>query len=85
MSLLDVILEVPLAELLERVPISQEIKAALLGQPSPLAAPFELVLVQETGNWQRMRDLAQKMQLDEAEVSASYWRAVAWAKDACQA
>jgi c-di-GMP phosphodiesterase len=30
MSLLDVILEVPLAELLERVPISQEIKAALL-------------------------------------------------------
>ncbi len=85
MSLLDVILEVPLAEMLERVPISQEIKAALLGEPSPLSAPFELVLAQETGNWQRMKDLAQQMHLDEEVVSASYWRAVAWAKDACQA
>jgi len=40
MSLLDVILELPLAEMLERVPISQEIKAALLGEPSSLAAPL---------------------------------------------
>jgi c-di-GMP-related signal transduction protein len=84
MSLLDVILEIPLAELLERVPISQEIKAALLGEPSPLAAPFELVLAQESGNWSRMKDLAVQMHLDEEAVSSSYWRAVAWAKDACQ-
>jgi EAL and modified HD-GYP domain-containing signal transduction protein len=85
MSLLDVILELPLAEMLDRVPSAQEIKAALLGEPSPLAAPFELALAQETGNWQRMQDLAQQLHLDEVEVSASYWRAVAWAKDACQA
>ena len=85
MSLLDVILEVPLAELLERVPISQEIKAALLGEPSPLAPSFELALAEETGSWTRCAELAQQMQLDEAAVSASYWRAVAWAKDACQA
>ncbi len=85
MSLLDVILEVPLAEILERVPVSQEIKTALLGQPSPLTASFELVLAQETGNWQRMNDLAQQLQVDQTEISASYWRAVAWAKDACQA
>ena len=85
MSLLDVILEVPLAEMLERVPISHEIKAALLGESSPLAAPFELALAHETGNWQRLQHLAQQMHLDEAEVSATYWRAVARAKDACQA
>ena len=60
-------------------------KAALLGEPSPLAAPFELAPAHETGNWQRMHDLAQQMYLDEAEVSAAYWRAIAWAKDACQA
>ena len=84
MSLLDVILEMPLSEVLERVPISQEIKAALLGEPSPLAAPFELVLAHETGNWARMKELVQQMKLDEEVVSASYWRAVAWAKDACQ-
>ena len=51
MSLLDVILEVPLTEVLERVPISHEIKAALRGEPSPLAPAFELALVQETGYW----------------------------------
>ncbi len=85
MSPLDVILEVPLAEMLERVPISLEIRAALLGEPSPLAAPLELALAQETGNWQRMRDLAQQMKLDETEISACHWRAVTWAKDVCQA
>jgi len=85
MSLLDVILEIPMVEILERVPISQEIKAALLGQPSPLAAPFELALAHETGDWQRMQLVAEQMHLDEAEVSAAYWRAIAWAKDACQA
>ena len=84
MSLLDVILEVPLSEVLERVPISQEIKAALLGEPSPLSVPFDLALAQETGNWDRMRDLALQLHIDEEVVSSLYWRAVAWAKDACQ-
>jgi EAL and modified HD-GYP domain-containing signal transduction protein len=84
MSLLDVILEIPLVELLERVPISQEIKAALLGEPSPLAPAFELVLAQESGNWERLKELALQLHLDEEAVSASYWRAVTWAKDACQ-
>jgi c-di-GMP-related signal transduction protein len=84
MSLLDVILEIPPAELLERVPISQEIQAALLVEPSPLAAPFELVLAQESGNWSRMKYLAVQMHLDEEAKSSSHWRAVAWAKDACQ-
>ena len=84
MSLLDVILEVPLAEILQRVPISQEIKAALLGEPSPLTPAFELALAQESGNWPKLKDLAQKMRLDEEAVSGLYWRAVAWAKDACQ-
>jgi c-di-GMP-related signal transduction protein len=63
--------------MLERVPISKEIKAALVGEPSPLAAPFDLALAQETGNWRRMHDPAQELHLDEVEVSASYWRAVA--------
>jgi EAL and modified HD-GYP domain-containing signal transduction protein len=64
--ILDVILEVPLAEILERVPISHEIKAALLGEPSPLAPSFELALAVETGNWERMHDLAEQMNLEEA-------------------
>ncbi len=84
MSLLDVILEIPRAELLERVPISKEIKSALMGEPSPLTVPFELVLAQESGNWPRMKDLALQMHLDEEMVSSFYWRAAAWAKDACQ-
>ena len=85
MSLLDVILEVPLPDLLERVPVSNAIKSALLGEPSPLSLPFELVLAQESGNWPRLRELAAQLRLDEEVVSASYWQAVAWAKEACQA
>ena len=84
MSLLDVILEVPLAQLLERVPVSNAIKDALLGEPSPLTVPFELILAQESGNWVRLQELSAKLGLSEDQVSASYWLAVAWAKEACQ-
>ena len=85
MSLLDVILEVPLPDLLERVPVSNAIKSALMGEPSPLTVPFELVLAQESGNWPRLNELATQMRLEEEQISTSYWQAVAWAKEACQA
>ena len=84
MSLLDVILELPLAELLERVPVSNAIKAALLGEASPLSAPFELVLAQESGNWLQMKELATQLHLEDEQVSSLYWQAAAWAKEACQ-
>jgi len=84
MSLLDVILEMPLRELLERVPVSIAIKATLLGEPSPLAAPFELVLAQESGNWPRLKELAAQLNIDEERVSGLYWQAAVWAKEACQ-
>jgi hypothetical protein len=32
-----------------------------------------------------MKDLTEQMHLEEGAISASYWRAVVWAKDACQA
>jgi EAL and modified HD-GYP domain-containing signal transduction protein len=84
MSLLDVILEMPLRDLLERVPVSVAIKATLLGEPSPLTVPFELALAQESGNWPRLKELAAQLNADEKNVSDLYWQSTSWAREACQ-
>jgi len=70
----------------DRVPIPQEIKAARLGEPSPPGGPVRTCAGprnRKTGS--AIHELAEPMHLDEAEVSAADWRAVAGAKDACQA
>jgi hypothetical protein len=85
MPLLDVIL-VRLAEMLDHVPISQEIEAAQLGEPRPpggsvrtRAGPRN----RKTGS--DRHEQGEQMHLADAEASAADWRAVAGAKDACQA
>jgi hypothetical protein len=70
-----------LAEVLERVPISEEIKAALPGELRLAAAPFELALAHET------EKLAAPCTIWPSQCISTKPRlpAVAWAKDACQA
>jgi len=51
LSLIDAMLEMPMAEILDRVPLDHETKAVLLGQPSILRPVFQLMLAHESGEW----------------------------------
>jgi EAL and modified HD-GYP domain-containing signal transduction protein len=53
LSLIDAMLEMPMAEVLDRVPLDHETKAVLLGQPSVLRPVFQLMLAHESGEWKR--------------------------------
>ena len=48
LSLMDVIMQIPMAQILESVPVDQESKAALLGS-GPLYPIYRLMLAQEAG------------------------------------
>jgi len=80
MSLMDAILEVPMAKLLEHVALDQESKSALLGKTSSLRPFYRLMLAQESGEWQEAAELAGQLSLAENEVAESYWEAVRWAR-----
>jgi EAL and modified HD-GYP domain-containing signal transduction protein len=81
LSLLDALLEVPMAEVLEKVPLDQETKAVLLGQPSALRPVYQLMLAHESGEWKIAAELSEKLKLDSEEVAGEYWRAQTWARE----
>jgi EAL and modified HD-GYP domain-containing signal transduction protein len=80
MSLIDVILEIPMASVLEKVPLDQETKAALLGGASRLRPLYQLMLARESGDWENTGDLARQLHLTESEVAEAYWQAMQWAR-----
>lgn len=80
LSLIDVMLEVPMSTILENIPIDQETKAVLLGGASRLRPVYQLMLAQESGEWESSREIGRQLKLAENEVADSYWQAVQWAQ-----
>jgi EAL and modified HD-GYP domain-containing signal transduction protein len=80
LSLMDSILEIPMAEVLEKVPIDQETKAVLLGGGSRLRPLYQLMLAQESGDWQHSAALAKSLKLAEGDVAEIYFQAMQWAR-----
>ncbi|HEX3351961.1 MAG TPA: HDOD domain-containing protein [Terriglobales bacterium] len=80
LSLMDSILEVPMAEVLDSVPIDQETKSVLLGGGSRLRPLYQLMLSQECGDWQQSAKLAKSLDLRESDVAEIYWQAMQWAR-----
>jgi c-di-GMP-related signal transduction protein len=80
LSLMDVILELPMSQVLDNVPIDQESKSVLLGGASRLRPFYQLMLAQESGEWKTASELAVQLHLNEGEVAECYWQAMQWAR-----
>jgi EAL and modified HD-GYP domain-containing signal transduction protein len=80
LSMMDVILEIPMSQVLDNVPIDQESKAVLLGGASRLRPFYQLMLAQESGEWKTASELAAQLHLAESEVAECYWQAMQWAR-----
>ncbi|HEX4426840.1 MAG TPA: HDOD domain-containing protein [Terriglobales bacterium] len=80
LSMMDAILETPMVNVLEKIPLDQPTKAALLGGVSPLRPLYQLMLARESGDWENTSFLAKQLNLSEAEIAESYWQAMQWAR-----
>ena len=80
LSLMDAILELPMSQVLDNIPIDQETKSMLLGRPSRLQPFYQLMLAQESGEWENANELAKQLHLNESEVAEYYWQAMQWAR-----
>lgn len=81
LSLMDVILEIPMSQVLDNVPIDQETKSMLLGGASRLRPFYQLMLAQESGEWKTASELAGQLHLAESDVAEAYWQAMQWARE----
>ena len=79
-SLMDIILETPMADLLANVPVDHETKAVLLGGAGLLRQPYQLMLARESGEWENINELSRQLNLSEEDVAGAYWKAMEWAR-----
>ncbi|HZC22094.1 MAG TPA: hypothetical protein VE866_02055 [Candidatus Binatia bacterium] len=80
LSLIDAMLEMPMSEVLEKIPLDHATKAVLLGQPGALRPVFQLMLAHESGEWEAAAGLSAGLQLDSEDVAGFYWQAQEWAR-----
>lgn len=81
LSLIDAMMEMPMAEVLEKIPLDHATKAVLLGQPSALRPVYQLMLAHESGEWAAAAELSRGLNVDQEEVAGFYWQAQQWARE----
>ena len=75
-SLIDAFLDRPLANVLEELPITNEIKRALLGEENQIRPFLDLILAYEKADWVNFSVYAKKVHIDESEVPNLYLQAL---------
>lgn len=78
-SLIDAILELPMAQALEGVPVSDDVRAALLGERNGARDVLDMVLAYERGDWARVDGDARALGLPTQRLPGLYAEAVEWA------
>jgi EAL and modified HD-GYP domain-containing signal transduction protein len=81
LSLIDAMMEMPMAEVLEKIPLDHATKAVLMGKPSELRPVFQLMLAHESGEWAAAEELCRSLRLEPEEVAGYYWQAQEWARE----
>ncbi len=77
-SMIDAMLDRPLSEILEEIPIAEDIKEALLGKENRLGEVYQFVLSYERGEWDRLFRQGSQLGMEEAKVGYLYMDAVQW-------
>ena len=79
LSVLEAVLDRPLAQILPTLPVSERIQSALLGDSSALAKLHLACVACERGEWEQARTLAGLIGLPESTLIAAHRQAQQWA------
>jgi EAL and modified HD-GYP domain-containing signal transduction protein len=81
LSLMDAILERPMSEILNEVPVSEDVKVALLQGSNTFSSIYDLMVAYERGEWQRAMQVAATLKVPEPAVAEAHLDAVSWGLD----
>ena len=81
LSRLDSLLRISMAEIVEQLDLSPEVRAALLGEGGPYVEPLHLVEAYDNGCWDHVLQSAQAIQVDPEILPEIYVSALAWARE----
>jgi EAL and modified HD-GYP domain-containing signal transduction protein len=80
LSLMDAILEIPMREVLDGLPVDEDARNVLLEDVGPLSPVFDLMLAVEAGVWPRIAALSSQLNIDQEFIAQSHWTAMEWAQ-----
>lgn len=72
-STLNYLIDAPMKEILEAIPISNEVREALLNHTGRCGILFDLALSYEQANWNRMTELAGKLEIPTHRLTQVYF------------
>ncbi|KOA19514.1 biofilm formation regulator HmsP [Clostridium homopropionicum DSM 5847] len=82
LSMMDVILDRPMYEILNELLILPDVKEALLGERVNIYSKIlNLVISYEKGQWTKVFSIAKELKLDEKCLPRAYIDAIQWAKE----
>ncbi len=80
-SAMDAMLRIPIARVLEKLPLRAEAAAVLLGNGGLAAYPLELLLAYEAQDWKTVDKLSGRMHIAENKLAETYAKAQSWASE----
>jgi len=84
LSMIDAILDEEMATVLDKLPLSKDIKDPLLTKKGVMAVLIKLVEFIEQADWDKSTLVMEKLKLDKDKVVEHYSQAVAWADEQTQ-
>lgn len=75
-SLMDALMNIPIENILRDLPVSSDVKDALLGKENSLYNLLQLIIEYEKGNWEEVNGLIDKFELDEGFARECYLEAI---------
>lgn len=78
-SLLESMLDTPMQEIVNHLPLDQSMKDALAGTPCYHAKWLDLVRAHEKGHWEELDSATDELGLNRLVVAVSYYKSVLWA------
>jgi c-di-GMP-related signal transduction protein len=80
-SLLDAMMDRPLADAIADLPLEEDIRQALLGQHNTARVILEAVMAYEQGDWDDAASRMQALRLPPDAAAAAYGEAMSWVRD----
>lgn len=77
-SMMDTILGIPLEHLLTKIRVPAETHDALMGKQNHLRDILDLIVAYDRANWEKIRRLCAKLQIEQDSLADDYVHAVQW-------
>lgn len=84
LSLMDALLDQPMAQILSELPLAEDIKRPLLGEPSPYQPIYQMVIAYEKGDWETIFRHLGNSDFRVADLTERYLKTVEYSEQILQ-